>query len=298
MTAIKSIIENNNQGVAGLYKKVAGKPFTVGESFQALAFRHADFEAGFDPLIMVDHYTMTGSTFGAHPHAGLSAVSVIFEDSVGKFHNRDSLGNDFDLEPGDLYWLKAGSGVFHDEEPRENAKIHGLQIFVNMLNHSKDDAPVSLHVKAKDIPIICENGARVRVLLGESNGKQSAQSPSTPLTILDGEVEISKRFKFDVDAGAGAWIYAVSGTLQVDTGTSVMVLKEGSSVSLRSASGKQSVSLINIGLTNSHFAVLSGKPLNETFVQQGPLVAADPFAMEKVVERKETGQFGSIPAKS
>ena len=70
-----------------------------------MGFRHGQFFGAMDPIIMVDHYTMTVPTFGAHPHAGLSAVTVLFEDTEGKFNNRDSLGNDFDINPGDLYWL-------------------------------------------------------------------------------------------------------------------------------------------------------------------------------------------------
>lgn len=109
-----------------------GKVIEIGSGFTAMTFKEKDYFDSMDPLVMVDHYRMTEPTFGAHPHAGLSAVPVLFEDSEGKFHNRDSLGNDFDLMPGDLYWLKAGSGVIHDESPRQGAKIHGLQVFVNL----------------------------------------------------------------------------------------------------------------------------------------------------------------------
>ena len=111
---------------------VEGKQLSIGEGFEAISFKHDLFGGQMDPLVMVDHYTMTGPTFGAHPHAGMSAVSVLFEDSVGQFNNRDSLGNDINLEPGDLYWLKAGSGAVHDEKPLPGAKIHGLQMFVNL----------------------------------------------------------------------------------------------------------------------------------------------------------------------
>ena len=97
---------------------VYGKPFSVGTGFKALNFTHAMFSGSMDPIIMVDHFTMTEPTFGPHAHAGLSAVSILFEDSEGPFSNKDSLGNDIELMPGDLYWLKAGRGAVHDEKPR------------------------------------------------------------------------------------------------------------------------------------------------------------------------------------
>ena len=111
-----------------------------------------------DPIIMVDHYTMTSPTFGEHPHAGLSAISLLFEDTVGQFHNRDSLGNDFDMQPGDLYWLNSGSGAVHDEAPREGSKIHGLQIFVNLPAHLRHQDPSSLLVQKDSMPILEGDG--------------------------------------------------------------------------------------------------------------------------------------------
>ena len=131
---------------------VYGSPLSIGSGFTGVGFRHGQFSGAMDPLIMVDHYTMTKPTFGAHPHAGLSAVTVLFEDTEGKFNNRDSLGNDFNINPGDLYWLNAGSGAIHDEAPRKGASIHGLQIFVNLPARMKHQAPSSLHVKREDIP--------------------------------------------------------------------------------------------------------------------------------------------------
>lgn len=82
MTMNKSLTNTKNQRSFKLNKSVIGSPFTIGTSSNALAFRHNSFDIGFDPLIMLEHYTMTAPTFGAHPHAGLSAVSVIFEDST------------------------------------------------------------------------------------------------------------------------------------------------------------------------------------------------------------------------
>lgn len=90
---------------------------TRGEGFEALSFTHRQLDGLMDPLIMVDHFTMTEPTFGPHAHAGLSAVSVLFEDSTGSFRNKVSLGNDIELTSGDLYWLKAARGAVYDESP-------------------------------------------------------------------------------------------------------------------------------------------------------------------------------------
>ena len=281
-----------------LSKQVEGNPFKVGGAFNALGFRHTDFDVGFDPLIMVDHYTMTAPTFGPHPHAGLSAVSIIFEDSTGLFHNRDSLGNDFDIAPGDVYWLKAGSGAYHDEEPRKGAKIHGLQVFVNIPNTQKNDSPESLHIKAEDIPIIKKQDKRIRVLLGSLNGVESHKSPSVPLTILDGNLKTGGHFELALDEGESAWIYAVSGSTQLSIGADTQELYTGNAIALVSGEEGLSFHLSNTRQKAAHFVVFKGKSIDETFYQHGPLIAADYQSMGEVTQRLSRGLFGTIPEKN
>ena len=121
MNAINAAMDfsqgSTTRDTAFISEPLEGADLTVGSGFKAESFRAGDIGEAMDPLVTVDHYVMTETTFGAHPHAGMSAVSLLFEDSEGLFHNRDSLGNDFDLQPGDLYWLSAGSGAVHDESP-------------------------------------------------------------------------------------------------------------------------------------------------------------------------------------
>ncbi len=133
---------------------VSGNELSIDTGFEARSFRATELEVAMDPLVMVDHYVMTEPTFGVHPHAGISAVSLLFEDGAGRFHNRDSLGNNFDLQPGDLYWLKAGNGALHDEAPRPGSRIHGLQVFVNLPQRQRHDAPQSLLVRRGEMPVV------------------------------------------------------------------------------------------------------------------------------------------------
>ena len=49
------------------------------------------------PLVLVDHFVMTGPTFAPHPHAGISAVTLLFEDSQGVMQSLDSVRNDHEI---------------------------------------------------------------------------------------------------------------------------------------------------------------------------------------------------------
>ena len=249
-----------------------------------------------DPLVMVDHYVMTEPTFGAHPHAGMSAVSLLFEDSEGLFHNRDTLGNDFDLRPGDLYWLSAGSGAVHDEYPRSNARIHGLQVFVNVPQDQRYATPVSCLIRSEDMPVIESAGARVRVALGESNGIRGAVSPSTPMTILDGVIQAGSRFDHESAANRGVWIQAVKGSLDVFIGGTTKRLATGQAVAIKTDAGAK-ISLNNASHDSVHFALFDGAQVGEPYVQDGPFVMGSEEQIADIKAAYAAGQLGSIPNK-
>lgn len=272
---------------------VTGSPLNIGSGFTGVGFRHGQFYGAMDPLIMVDHYTMTLPTFGAHPHAGLSAVTVLFEDTEGKFNNRDSLGNDFDINPGDLYWLNAGSGAIHDEAPRKGASIHGLQIFVNLPAHMKQQAPSSLHVKREDMPTLKGQGYRVRLVLGQSNGVETDATSVWPVTILDGFVDKASVFEHRIQTGFNAWIYSVEGDIEFDVRGEWFTLHQGESSAIVGTEG-EAIAIRGTSASSGHFAVLSGKTINEHFVQHGPFAMSTQQEIDEVVARYNAGKLGSL----
>src|SRR5262249_27244858 len=161
--------------------------------------------------LMVDHFVMTEPTFEPHLHAGISAVTAMFEDSLGAFLSRDTLGNNVGLMAGDLYWLTAASGVAHDETPESGARAHALQIFVNLPGRLKNDPARAFHVEADDIPIIRGQNHRVRVVLGRSGSAVGAEGTPEEMTMLDGFLGRDGEFSHRLPGERQAWVYAVSG---------------------------------------------------------------------------------------
>lgn len=299
MTAATSFAENlapDSATTASITAPQAGNALEIGAGFTANAFRERDFAGAMDPLVMVDHYRMSEPTFGAHPHAGLSAVSVLFEDSEGKCHNRDSLGNDFDLMPGDLYWLKAGSGAVHDEAPRAGAKIHGLQVFVNLPARMKQDAPESLHVKAQDMPVLETDGNRVRVVLGASNGITGQVSPALPMTILDGKIAAGFTFAHDLQPGENNWVYAIEGEIELIVAGEKVRLRAGETIAIESNSGPatNTIEFTNVADSDAHFALFAAEPVKEAFVQKGPFVMNNEAEVAQVEADYAAGKLGHL----
>jgi len=271
---------------------VSGKALHIGTGFEALSFKHDQFDGLMDPLVMLDHYTMSESTFGAHPHAGMSAVSILFEDSKGVFNNRDSLGNNIDLLPGDVYWLKAGSGAVHDEKPNKGSRTHGIQMFVNLPQHHKTDAPSALHVPTEAIPVISGEGYRVRVLLGESNGAQGATPPALPFTALDTYLETGGVYSHQVERQQSLLVYAISGDIQLNLGNQDIPLREQQAIAIQL--GETAAQLRLTGNNQAHLVVLQGAPIREQFVQKGPFVMSNTDEINQVTAAYETGLLGSI----
>lgn len=271
---------------------VRGRRIDIGTGFSALSFGHKQFDGLMDPLVMVDHFMMTEPTFEPHAHAGMSAVTVLLEDSQGLFRNRDSLGHDIDLEPGDLYWLKAARGAVHDEGPRPGAQTHALQVFVNLPAVAKHDAPDSLHVRAQDMPELRGQGYRVRVVLGESNGALGVTSPARPLTILDAHLEAGAGFTHVVSVGAHAWIHAIRGSGQVIFADTAVALRAGESVAVRGNDVPTPLEMRSE--EGAEFVFFQGQPIRERIAQRGPFVMNTWEELAIVAAADAAGKLGSI----
>jgi len=275
---------------------ISGAGLTVGTGFTAQSFRARDIGEAMDPLVLVDHYVMTEPTFGTHPHAGLSAVSLLFLDSEGRFHKRDSLGNNFDLLPGDLYWLKAGRGAVHNESPGRASRIHGLQLFVNVPQEFRYEEPTSLLVRQQDMPMLDNSQYRVRLALGESNGVVGAKSPGLPMTILDGQLARNGGFEHNLGSGRNAWIHAIDGEIVVAGLAGQTRLQKGQAAAIDNSGSGKSVSL-RVSASNrgkAHFALLDGQAIKESFVQQGPFVMSTTDEIAAINQAFDEGRFGSI----
>jgi redox-sensitive bicupin YhaK (pirin superfamily) len=273
-------------------KTITGHPHKIGTGFSAIHFSEDMFGGDMDPLIMVDHFVMTEPTFEPHLHAGISAVTFIFEDAAGNFLNRDTLGNNIALEPGDLYWLTAASGAVHDERPDpKGARTHALQIFVNLPARLKLDGAQSLHVRAGDMPILSGPGYRVRLALGHSGDVSGSREVAQGVTILDGTVNKAGRFEHRLPAREAAWLYAVSGELLIQIGAERSIVPAGSSVTV--AATDEDVAILLSG-AETHFVLLASSPLREPFVKHGPLVMSSLADVRRTLTDYTAGKFGRI----
>lgn len=270
---------------------VNGKPHRIGDGFAAHHFSEEMFGGNMDPLLMVDHFVMTAPTFAPHLHAGISAVTAMFEDSTGGFLNRDTLGNNVVLKGGDLYWLTAASGAVHEELPVSDGRTHALQIFVNLPARLKQEPARALHVHAEDVPVLEAAGYRVRLVLGASGGYEGAQGTPEEMTLLDGFLESDGRFSHSLPVGRQAWIYNLTGKVDIRLEAETVALPAGRAITL-SAGAETAITLEASEPT--HFVLMAAKPIRESFVKHGPLVMSTEEDVARTLENYADGRFGIV----
>jgi len=271
---------------------IPGHDMNIGQGFHAKHFGENAFCGLVDPVVMLDHFHMIAPTFEPHPHAGISAVTYMFEDSSSPHVNYDSLGNQGPIHPGDLHWFVAGRGAVHTEQPEgDHPHVHALQIFVNLPASKKLIDPYAVHVDAADIPEFHASGVRVRVVTGESQGVHSPAVLPEPFTLLDGFLMADAVFEHSLPAAWNALLYIVQGTLSLhlDAELPRLELEQAHAVGIGGAA-----TLRLTAADAAHFVILSGPALNEPLVKHGPFVMNTPEQMNDRLQAYQDGEFGRL----
>src|SRR5215207_3208359 len=133
------------------------------------------------PFIFFDHFgpaefrSGQGIDVRPHPHIGLATVTFLFD---GEIVHRDSLGTAVPIRPGDVNWMTAGRGIVHSERTAPERRtggepLHGLQCWVALPAADEEIDASFAHVGSEELPIVTDNGRRVRVVAGSLLGARS-----------------------------------------------------------------------------------------------------------------------------
>jgi redox-sensitive bicupin YhaK (pirin superfamily) len=227
-----------------------------------------------DPFIGIDSYTMPQPFFGPHPHAGMSAVSLMLPEADGGFINRDSLGDHSEIRPGDLHWTQAGRGMMHEEVPSEPGKAaRGMQIFVNMSRANKQADPAAFKVKHEEMPVVNFEGGSLRVVAGEFAGQSSPIAHDarwlTRVSMLDVTLQPGASVDIPVKSGDNAFFVMRSGSFEQVAGVDI-----AQSAIIFEASGQpgESMARIKAGSQALRGVFFSGTPINEPVFSGGPFM--------------------------
>jgi redox-sensitive bicupin YhaK (pirin superfamily) len=241
------------------------------------------------PLAVLDDFRVQELPFSAHPHAGFSAVTYVFEDSPGSVRSRTSTGVDVIVGAGGIVWTQAGSGVIHEEVPANpDTELHGLQLFVNLGAANKLAAPRVLALQGAEVPQWrTEADGRVRVVVGAFDGVSSPLVPDEPFTMLD--VEVWRQIPYNVQPEHNTVVYVTSGRLSVRAGERTQDLRAGQALAL---SGGGAMTLETS--TPARALVLSGARIDEPVLEEGPFIMNNRAQIEAAIARYRSGAMGGL----
>lgn len=251
-----------------------------------------------DPFVMLDHigpqkmgvdYFVDGA-HSAHPHRGFETITFLFEGQMNHF---DSLGNEVQLNSGDVQRMNAGSGIIHGGDflgDPETGNFHEVQLWVNVPASQKMDAPYIQNVKSSEFPEITNENHRIRIISGELLQKK-------------GPIETIAHSQIAHVISTGRSTIAISG-IDRSHMAAVYVLKGSFSDQNEKYSlgdfitykgNENQIELMAEG--EGEFLFISGEPIKENVVMGGPFVMSSQQEIEIAYQEFEEGKFGSIRKK-
>ena len=226
---------------------------------------------------------------GWHPHRGFETVTLAWEGAVA---HRDNAGHAGVIGPGDVQWMTAGSGIFHEEYHEEafsraGGPMHMMQLWVNLPRKDKATPPAYQPITSNDIPRIPTGSGEVRVIAGSFADKKGPAHTFTPITMLDAQLQPGGKLPVTLPSHHNAMAVVAkgkvsTGTTTASTGELILFANDGDQLELTA-------------LEASHVIILSGQPLNEPVVQYGPMVMNTFEEIRQAFADVQDGKFGDIP---
>jgi redox-sensitive bicupin YhaK (pirin superfamily) len=206
--------------------------------------------------------------------------------------HRDHMENVGKLGPGDVQWMKAGSGVIHSEMPQqEEGRMRGFQLWVNLPAEEKMTPATYNDISAADIPGYEIGDVAVKAIAGDLavNGTRvpgKVRGLSTEPAYLDISVKSEQTLGVAIPDGHNTLVYVYEGELRV-AGTDYP-LRAGMLGRL-SHSG---VLELNVS-SDTRLLVISGKPIGEPIVHYGPFVMNSVEEIQQAIQDYQSGRLVS-----
>ena len=262
------------------------------KTWRALPTAELDY---LDPFLFLNHHgpqdfppNNTGLPFGPHPHRGFETLTFVIEGDVV---HKDTGGGKDVIEAGGIQWMTAGSGLIHSEVSSEKFKKEGgreeiLQLWMNLPAKHKMTKPRYYGLQEKDIPLITQDGGKVKLQLisGEWEGTKGAVDSPTDLHISRIDMQKGGTFKATIPAERTIFFYVVRGRVSVngqetDKHKLVEFAYEGDTLEVKAQE-------------DAIILLAHAVPFNEPVVAHGPFVMNTQQEIAQAVRDYQTGKMG------
>ncbi len=269
----------------------------VGDGFPVRSLFSYQNDNAFDPFLLLDYAgphkfapseAMRG--VGEHPHRGFETVTIVYQ---GELEHRDSSGSHGTIGPGDVQWMTAASGLVHEEFHSQRFSRYGgtlemVQLWVNLPAKDKLALPRYQGLVASDIPSVSlgDSGSTLRVIAGEFHEIKGAAKTCTPINVWDMQLKAFELVELQIPAGHTALIIVQFGTVRVNE-----QLLSAVELAVFDHAGTQ----IRLEATTAaRILVLTGEPIGEPVVGQGPFVMNTHEEIRQAVRDYQAGRMGHL----
>ena len=272
----------------------------VGNGFKVKQYfptgQDREFFDRFSPFILMDYnapceFKGSNSRVGVdiHPHRGFETVTFALQ---GKVEHKDSAGNSGVIEPGDIQWMTAGSGIlhkeFHEINYAKNDRIfHMIQLWVNLPKKDKMTPPKYQAITKDQMGLHQLPNGEIIVYAGEVLGTKGPANTFSPINIYKINLPKGESVEIQEPASHNTGMLMIQGKSTINNKENVQtddfILFENDGNAYRITAQE-----------DSEIFVLSGEPLNEPVVAYGPFVMN---TMEEIYQANidmQNGKFGSF----
>ena len=231
----------------------------------------------FDQMGPAEFLTGQGIDVRPHPHIGLGTVTYLYS---GEFEHRDSLGTHQMIHPGEVNWMLAGRGVTHSERTSADTRakgsnLFGIQTWVALPEDREDMAPAFEHHKRSALPLLSDNGAQARLILGTAWGERAPVTMQSEIFYADVTLQPGAPLPLP-DDHEDRGVYVTQGSVEVagevfEAGR-MMVFRPGDRITLRA------------GAQGARLMALGGATLNGPRYVWWNFVSSDPAKIEAAKE--------------
>ena len=267
-------------------KEIQGKPAVDGAGVHMVRVLSRGQVQDFDPFLMLDSFDSTNPAdyiagFPLHPHRGIETITYLIS---GEIEHKDSLGNRGIIRSGESQWMTAGSGILHEEYPKESERMLGFQLWLNMERWEKMADPAYLSITKDMISTKQLENAQIRVISGRFDDAVGVVPRHIPATIYDISLSAGKELEILTDPQETVFIFLIEGDALIDgkrrLSKTAVLFDNGDSISVTAPTD-----------ADTRFIFFSGRPLHEPIAWGGPIVMNTQEELDYAFDELRTGTF-------
>ena len=175
--------------------------FSFGEYYDA---KHMGFRS---LRVINDDRVAAGAGFGTHGHRDMEILSYVLE---GALEHKDSAGGGGVIRPGEVQFMRAGTGVQHSEYNHSKTEpVHFLQIWI------VPDTP-GLHPAYGQRAFDADAARRSFVLLASKDGRDGSIQVQQDVDLWVSRIAAGESRTLSPRPGRHAWVHVARGSADLN----------------------------------------------------------------------------------